>query len=97
MTFFEGNISGTDTSPQYALPMSVKNFSLVNKSGSVITVNVSIIGGAEINIVPYDLQLMAGDMARDNEADFVIPANSQIKVSSTGLLSYYFTLENLPQ
>ena len=95
MTSFEGTISGDATSPQYNLPMAIRNFFIANKSGVGITLNITIIGGVEINIVPYNLSLNTGDFVNDTNCEIIIPAGRQIKVSSTGNVSYYFALENL--
>lgn len=74
--------------------MVIKNFLLTNKSGGNITINIELIGEGNINIVPYNLLLNDGDMV-DSDHDIVMPANQQIRVTTTGSLDFYFTLANM--
>jgi len=95
MFYFKGNVTGTVTSQQFNLPMVIKSFLLVNKSGGSNTVNVKVINDGSINIVPNNLTLAAGDMV-DSDHELIMYQLLQIEVTSTGSLDYYFVLDNAP-
>lgn len=96
---FRGTISGDATSPKDNLPYKVISFYLINKSGSTNTVNVSVLGGSsEYFITPYNMVLAAAgspDSWYITDVPFFMKNDEQIKVVSSGDLSYYFNQQNI--
>ena len=92
---FKGTVTGTVTSQAYNLPIVIKSFRLVNVSGGSNTVNVKVINDGDLNIVPKNLTLNAGDMLEDDQENLMLQG-VQIEVSSTAALVYNFTLDNIP-
>lgn len=94
MPVFEGNITGSIRSSAKNLPSSIKSFSLVNKSASVIsvTVYISSASSAEIAITPLSVLLDVGEAYISNVERKVLTSYYIIVVAS-GDCDYYFTIE----
>lgn len=91
---FRGNINGTVTSPSQALPMVVENFSLVNKGGGAVTVNVySLIGASQICMMPMSKSISAGSNY-ESIRPFVLLATERIKLQTDGEIDYDFNISN---
>lgn len=94
MSTFSGNTSTSATSTAYKLPAKIKAFSLVNKSGGAITVNVSILyGSTNIWLTELNKSLAAGAAYRVDVADILLPMSHQIYVLVSGACDYYFSIE----
>jgi len=93
MPAFEGNTSSSAISTAYTIPVEIKSFSLVNKTGGAITANVSILyGSTNISIIPLNKSISANDYFSDTRR-ILIPTGYQIYVLVSGNCDYYFTLE----
>lgn len=93
MPTFSGNTSSSATSTAYKLPAKIKAFSLVNKSGGAVDVNVSILyGSTNIWITELNKSLAANTAYRVDVADIVLPASHQIYVLVSGSCDYYFSI-----
>lgn len=93
MPTFSGNTATSAASTAYKLPARIKAFSLVNKTGGAITVNVSILyGSTNIYIIELNKSLAAGAAYRVDVADILLPANRQIYVLTSGSVDYYFSI-----
>lgn len=92
MPVLSGNTSSSATSTAYDIPCSIRFFSLVNKSGGAITVNVGVLYGSTVAIIPYNLSMAAGDTLISNN-EILIPVGHQVYISTSGSLDYYFVLE----
>lgn len=95
MPAFFGNTSGIVSSTAYNLPTKITAFSLVNKSGGGITVNVGIISGSAIFIIPLNKALAAGEAYIYSGDAINVLAGYSIYVSVSGSTDYYFTIENV--
>ena len=93
---WRGNTSAAATTPIQVLPFVINNFSVVNKSGTSITVNISVItSNGTLNIAPYNLTLNIGEMYEE-ERPILVLSNEQIRITTTGSIDYYFNLNNTP-
>lgn len=93
MPVFSGYITTSATSTAYSSPARIKAFSLVNKSGGAINVNVSILyGSTNIWITEFNKSLAANTAYRIDVADILIPTNHQIYVLVSGACDYYFSI-----
>ena len=93
MPVFSGQSSGTMTSTAYTVPYKLNSFTIVNKTGGDITVNVGILFGSSFDFLPYNLVLNAGDMVDAHDMNRRIEAGHQIYLTATGTVDYYFSLE----
>lgn len=95
MFSFRGNITSEATSPSQQLSTLIKSFSLVNKTGGAITVNVYVTYDvAQISVIPYNLSLDANEMY-EGTREILLQASQVIVVTTTGELDFDFTLENV--
>jgi len=93
MPIFSGNTSTNAASTAYDIPYKIKYFSVVNKSGVGITVNVGVLYGSTLYyITPYNMTLGAGETLYASE-DILVLAGRQIYLSVTDSVDYYFDLE----
>jgi len=93
MPVFKGNTSTNATSTAYDNPAKILSFSIVNKSGGAITVNVGILSGSTFAIVPYNLAMDAGDILNSDDV-ILLPVGYQISVVTSGNIDYFFTIES---
>lgn len=92
---FRGNINGEVLSQSQNLPMLVEGFTLVNKTGGTIGVNVYLmVGGTEVAVMPLNKQLAAGEMYEATN-QVIILATEQIKVQTSGSTDYNFYINNM--
>lgn len=92
---WRGNVDGVATSPVQGLPNMIDMFSLVNKTGGTIGVNVYLISDTySVCIAPNTTSLDSGEMALF-DGGIVLLASEQIKVQSSGSLDYNFTLTGM--
>lgn len=91
MIVFKGNITGTVDSVASELPQKLESFSLVDKSGSANTVNVTIDGVA---IIPNNKSITGNDIYKD-DLGWYVEIGKIIRVVSSGSLDYYFNLVNV--
>lgn len=92
MPVFKGNTSGSILQVAYNIPSEIVSFSLVNKSGGAITVNVYIRdAGVDTAIISLNKSLAAGE---DYQSDIKrkMLANTSIFITASGSVDYYFTL-----
>ena len=98
MWSFRGTISGEVLSQQKNLPMLIENFTLVNKAGITVGVNVYLIDGETsdaVCIAPYGGTLIYGGIYID-DTNRMLNENDQIKLVTTGSVDYDFEINNLP-
>lgn len=94
MFYFRGNIDTTASSTALSLPSVIKSFSLVNKTGGMLTVNVYVTyGGDNISIMPYNYQLDAAEMY-EGTREILLVQDEQIVVETDGEIDFDFTLDN---
>ena len=95
MPKFAGNTSTSSLSTAYSDPVKIKSFSLVNKSGGAVLMNVSILyGSTNIAIIPINKSVASGEFYEDDK-DILLLAGHQIYVLVNGSTDYYFTMENI--
>lgn len=94
MPVFSGNTTGSILQVAYNIPSTSMSFSLVNKSGGSITVNLYISNGVgtDVSIVPSNLTLDDGDTVY-SDSNIRIIAGSSIFITTSGSLDYYISLE----
>ncbi len=95
MDIFRGNTSSDATSDPFSLPMVVNNFTLVNKTGGGISVNVYLLNdGDAVSISSFPTGINAGAIYTD-----IIPRllrkNEQIKLVTTGSTDYDIEINNI--
>ncbi len=95
METFRGNTSSDATSEQFPLPKVVNNFTLVNKTGGGISVNVYLLNdGDAVSISAFPTAINAGAIYTD-----IIPrllrTEEQIKLVTTGDTDYSFEINNI--
>lgn len=92
---FKGNTSIEATSDVTELPFTISFFTVANKNAGDTTINVVVQKDLEqISIVPQDLILNKGDMLQATDEQVML-AGSQIKVTTTASVDYYFTINNI--
>ena len=92
---FRGNINGEVSSTVYNLPFKIKFFTVANKNGGQVNINIWIKNNSEqLSIVPENLSLNDGDMLQGDYAQ-IFEAGNQIVLSSNGSVDFYFTVENV--
>lgn len=94
MWHFRGNVYGTVESIRQSLPMTIESFTLVNKGGSSVTVNVYMVGDNTVCVAPFNQSLAVGSMY-ENERQIVMLATEQIRVQTSGSIDYDFTINNI--
>ena len=91
---FKGNISGTEDSDTFTLPRLINNYTIVNKTGGAVTVNVYLIGLEDINISPLNKSINANESYENTVPRVALPTES-IRVQSSGSVDYFFQLSNI--
>ena len=96
MISYTGNTSGTFISPQKNLPFVLENFSIVNKTGGSVSINVyKLINNSSLYcIAPFSNSINANE-SYENYRQTVLLAYEQIKLESSGDVDYDFTLTNM--
>jgi hypothetical protein len=95
MPILAGNTSGSIQSVAYKNPCKIVSFTLVNKSGGSISVNVFIDTGQAVHVIPMNsLVQISGAYIYSGEPIYLL-ANHSIAVLTTGAVDYYFTLESM--
>lgn len=94
MPIFAGNISGSIFQVAANIPSGIMTYSIVNKSGAGVTVNLYISdnNGSDISIIPMDLTLNAGDTLYSSNGVRVL-SGSSIYIVTSGSIDYYFSVE----
>jgi hypothetical protein len=94
---FKGNTSSLAISPQKAVPMLIRDFCLVNKSGATATVNVYLMleDSSQISILDSPKSLNAGEMYSQSQRQIVMLATDRIKIHSSASMDYVFSLDNV--
>lgn len=92
MAVFYGNTSSNATSTAYSIVSTINFFSLVNKSGGTITVNMGILYGSTYSITPYSISLADGEAYISNDR-ILVPIAHQISITTSGSLDYYVVIE----
>jgi len=92
MPIFSGNTSTNATSTAYDIPYNIKYFSVSNKAGVAVIVNVGILYGSTVYITPYNMTLGAGETLYFNDYVLLLQGR-QIYLSTTDSVDYYFNFE----
>lgn len=91
---FRGNISGTVDSVAQDLPMVVDSFRINNGTVGAVTFNVYMISVSGSTLLsPLNKSLSSGEKYEETEG-IVMLATEKIRVQSTGLVAYDFTILN---
>jgi len=96
MPVFSGSTSASAVSTAYTIPARIKSFSIVNKSGSSATVNVSILyGSTNVNIIPYNSSIAAGAayLSALSVSEILLIPGEQIYITTNQSIDYYFSIE----
>lgn len=95
MPVFSGNTSTSATSTAYEIPSKIVSYSLVNKSGGAVLVNVSILYGSTNIWLPPSLNksLAAGEAYVYSGESITLLAGRTIYVLVNGSVDYYFSIE----
>ena len=92
MPVFSGNTSTSAISTAFALPATIRSFSITNKSAGAVTVNASILlGSTNIWITPLNVSLAAGEMYKGTE-EITLLIGEIIYVLVSGSCDYYFNI-----
>lgn len=93
MPVFSGNTSTSALSTAYTNPLKIKSFSITNKTGGAVTINVSILyGSTNTWITAVNKSLAANEIYQDDDEKLLLNGH-QIYVLVSGSCDYYFTLE----
>lgn len=93
MPQFAGNTSTSASSTPYNIPAKIKSFSLVNKTGGAITVNVSILyGSTNISIIPMNKSLAVNEAYIYSGEEILLLAERQIYVLVSGSCDFFFSI-----
>jgi hypothetical protein len=93
MPVFSGSTSTSALSTAYNIPATIKSFSITNKSGGAVTVNVSVLyGSTNIWVTELNKSLAAGEILEDSK-EIKLLAGRQIYVLVSGQCDYYFSIE----
>lgn len=91
-TVHKGSTNTSVTFTAVNIPTTIKWFSLVNKTGGVVTVNMGVLYGSTFAIIPYNKSLSTGDAYISND-EILVPANNQITITASGNIDYYVVIE----
>ncbi len=92
---WKGNTSVDIDGDLSQLPFTISFFTIANKNAGTTTINVFVSDGVDdVSIVPQNLQLSEGDMLEGDSLS-IMPANSQIKITTDGSIDYFFTINNV--
>ena len=91
---FRGSINGTVDSVAQELPMLIESFRINNGTVGSVTFNVYMISdfGATL-LSPLNKSLSSGEKYEETES-IVMLATEKIRVSSTGIVAYDFSINN---
>jgi len=94
MPVLKGNTSGSINLVGYNIPSTIESFSIVNKSGSSVTVTVYISDGDgnDVAITALNYSLSAGQAYVRKNPIQVLP-NNYIYIVTSGSIDYYFTID----
>ena len=94
MPVLKGNTSGSINLVGYNIPSTIESFSIVNKSGSSVTVTVYISDGdgSDVAITALSYSLSAGQAYVRKNPIRVVP-NNYIYIVTSGSIDYYFTID----
>lgn len=84
------------TTPRKNLPFILENFSIVNKNGGHVDVNVyKIINYNSLySLIPYNTRIAVG-ASYENTRQICVLATEQISLSTTGPVDYDFNFKNM--
>lgn len=91
---FQGNINGTVLSQPIVLPSTIKNFRLVNISGSSANVTLKVKGSSyEYCVLDSPKVLTSGQMYSE-AVDILLYVGEQVSLTTTGSVDYLFNIES---
>jgi len=94
MPVYAGNTTTSAVSTELNIPAKIKSFSLVNKTGGAVTVNVSVLyGSTALSIIPLNKSLAAGEAYIYSGEEISLLAGRVIYVLVSGSVDYYFSYE----
>lgn len=93
MPVLKGNTSSAAQSTAYSIPAYLISFSVVNKTGGAVTINVGILYGSTYDIIPLSKSLAIGEAYIYSGQPILIPINHQISLTTSGNVDYYFTIQ----
>jgi hypothetical protein len=96
LSVFKGHTSTNATSDVIKTPQEIQSFVVSNTSGGTITLNIYVISGSSYSISPYNLTLEDGDTVYE-DAPIKLGSEFTIYITTTGTVSYYFTISDKPQ
>lgn len=92
MPVLSGNTSGSITSVAYNIPSEIISYSLVNRAGGSITVNVAIVTGSGTYIYVYSGSIATNESVQSDKI-IKVKAGYQILIITSGSLDYYFSIK----
>lgn len=93
MPIFSGNTATSATSSPYNIAGEIKSFSIVNKTGGAVTIDVSILfGSTNVNIIPLNKSLALGEAYIYSGEPILLLAERTIYVVASGSVDYYFSI-----
>lgn len=93
MPVFKGTTSSAAQSTAYSIPAYLNSFSVVNKTGGAVTINIGILYGSTYEIIPLSKSLSAGEAYIYTGQPILIPINHQISLTTSGSVDYYFSIK----
>jgi CMP-2-keto-3-deoxyoctulosonic acid synthetase len=91
MRAFKGNTSGSILSTRLNIPSKIISYTLTDKSAAGATVIVAIVSAG--NQVYVNRVVIATDAQYQTDLNIVVPAGSEILVTTTASIDYYFSIE----
>lgn len=96
MISYTGNTLDTFISPKKNLPFVLENFSIVNKTGGAVSINVyKVINDNSLYCIAPFSQSVSANQSYQNLRPTVLLAYEQIKLEASGNVDYDFTLKNM--
>ena len=94
MPVLSGNTADSATSTAYTNTVEIKSFSLVNKTGGAVTVNVSILfGSTNVWITPFEKSLSVNEAYIYSGEPIKLTPGMVIYVLVSGSTDYYFSID----
>lgn len=93
MPIFNGNTSTSATSISYDIPSRITFFSLVNKTGGTVKVDVAIVYGSSVTYILYQHSITSADPQYNIADPILLLDGRSIYVSVNGSTDYYFAIE----
>jgi hypothetical protein len=95
MSVISGNISGSIKNVSYNIPCTIQSFSLWNRSGGSVVVNIGIVQlGVDRYVYSANLAAVGTTGSSVIETPNIkVPKDCQILIVASGSVDYYFSID----